>query len=165
MDASNRSRIVTDIMYDDFMQWERPLGVERVPSRLAATRGASPSSQVPEHGHPAARLEPSHEVAKSYGKIPKSQNLLLKNIKIELVSRCSMAIQATRGGAARRAAGAGTGSTSQGLSNCIKSSHRTSVTTLGRLEASTTVLVVSKIFGSLFLPQCAHRLQNRSTLA
>ena len=67
--ASNRSRVVTDIMYDDFMQWERPLGVYQVPSRLAATRDASPSSQIREHGHPGAGLEPSHEVAKSYSKI------------------------------------------------------------------------------------------------
>ena len=34
--ASNRSRVVTDIMYDDFMQLERPLGAEGIPSRLAA---------------------------------------------------------------------------------------------------------------------------------
>ena len=58
--TSNRFRVVTDVVYDDFMQWERPLGVARVPSRLAATRRASPSSRVGEHGHPAARLEPSH---------------------------------------------------------------------------------------------------------
>ena len=77
VDTSNRSRVVTDIMYDDFMQLERPLSVQRVPSRLAATRRASPSSQVREHGHPAARLEPSHQVAKSYGKIPKSQNCVV----------------------------------------------------------------------------------------
>ena len=70
--ASDRSRVGTDVMCDDFMQLERPLGVERVPSRLAATRGASSSSQVREHPHPAAGLEPSHEVVKSYGKIPKS---------------------------------------------------------------------------------------------
>ena len=35
--ASNRPRVLTDVPCDDFMQWERPLGVERVPSRLAAT--------------------------------------------------------------------------------------------------------------------------------
>ena len=34
--TSNRFRVVTDVVYDDFMQWERPLGVTRVPSRLAA---------------------------------------------------------------------------------------------------------------------------------
>ena len=28
VDTSNRSRVVTDIMYDDFMQLERPLGAE-----------------------------------------------------------------------------------------------------------------------------------------
>ena len=44
--ASDRSMVGTDVMCDDFMQLERPMGVERVPSRLAATRGASPSSQV-----------------------------------------------------------------------------------------------------------------------
>ena len=60
MDTSNRFRVVTEVGYDDFMQWERPLGVAQVPSRLAATRRASPSSRVGEHGHPAARLEPSH---------------------------------------------------------------------------------------------------------
>ena len=65
--ASNRSRVVTDAVGDYFMHLWRPLGVARVPSRLAATRGASPSSQVPEHEHPAARPEPSHEVAKSAG--------------------------------------------------------------------------------------------------
>ena len=27
VDTSNRSRVVTDIMYDDFMQLERPVGV------------------------------------------------------------------------------------------------------------------------------------------
>ena len=74
MGTSNRFRVVTEVVYDDFMQLERPLGVERVPSRLVATRGASPSNQVREHGHPGAGLEPSHEVAKSYGKIPKPQN-------------------------------------------------------------------------------------------
>ena len=35
-DTSNRFRVVSDIVYDDFMQWETPLGVEPVPSRLAA---------------------------------------------------------------------------------------------------------------------------------
>ena len=34
--TSNRFRVVTDVAYDDFMQLERPLGVARVPSRLAA---------------------------------------------------------------------------------------------------------------------------------
>ena len=75
VDASNRFRVVSNVVCDDFVQSGKLLGVERVPSRLAATRGASPSSQVREHGHPAAGLEPSHEVAKSYGKILwKSQN-------------------------------------------------------------------------------------------
>ena len=46
LDYSNRSRVVTDVVYDDFMQLERPLGVERVPSRLAATRRASRSSNT-----------------------------------------------------------------------------------------------------------------------
>ena len=27
--TSIRFRVVTDVVYDDFMQWERPLGVER----------------------------------------------------------------------------------------------------------------------------------------
>ena len=36
MGTSNRFRVVTDVVYDDFMQWERPLGVARVPWRLAA---------------------------------------------------------------------------------------------------------------------------------
>ena len=36
--ASNRFRVGTDVIYDDFMQLERPLGVKRAPSRLAATR-------------------------------------------------------------------------------------------------------------------------------
>ena len=44
--ASNRPRVVSNVMCDDFMQWERPLGVARVPSRLAATRGASSSSRT-----------------------------------------------------------------------------------------------------------------------
>ena len=65
--ASNRFRVVTDVVYDDFMQLERPLGVERVPSRLAEL--VAPPA-VREHAHPAAELEPSHEVAKPYGKNP-----------------------------------------------------------------------------------------------
>ena len=32
VDTYNRFRVVTDVAYDDFMQLERPLGVERVPS-------------------------------------------------------------------------------------------------------------------------------------
>ena len=75
--TSNRFRVVTDVVYDDFMQWERPLGVARVPSRLSATRRASSSSQVRD-GHPAARLA-SHEVAKSYGKITQNQDLGVLN--------------------------------------------------------------------------------------
>ena len=48
--CSNRFRVVTDVGYDDFMQWERPLGVARVPSRLAATRRAPRAAGG---GHPA----------------------------------------------------------------------------------------------------------------
>ena len=35
--ASNRPRVLTDVPCDDFMQLEGPLGVARVPSRLAAS--------------------------------------------------------------------------------------------------------------------------------
>ena len=35
VDTSNRSRVVSNVVCDDFMQLERPLGAERVPSRLA----------------------------------------------------------------------------------------------------------------------------------
>ena len=70
--TSNRFRVVTDVAYDDFMHLERPLGVARVPSRLAAPPRASLSSQTP-------RLEPSRQVAKSFGKITKNQDLGVLN--------------------------------------------------------------------------------------
>ena len=41
--ASNRHRVVADVLCGHCMQLERSLGVERVSSRLAATRGASSS--------------------------------------------------------------------------------------------------------------------------
>ena len=41
VDTSNRSRVVSNVVCDDFMQLERPLGAEQLPSRLAAPRGAS----------------------------------------------------------------------------------------------------------------------------
>ena len=46
VDASNRFRVVSNVVCDDFVQSGKLLGVERVPSRLAAPRGASPSSRV-----------------------------------------------------------------------------------------------------------------------
>ena len=52
--ASNRSRVGTGVVGDDFMDWWRPLDAERVPSRLAATRGVSPSSLVHRRAHPAS---------------------------------------------------------------------------------------------------------------
>ena len=77
--TSNRFSVVTDVVYDGFMQWERPLGVERVATRFAATHRASPNSQVRKNGHPTASLGPSHQLAKSYGKITQNQDLGLLN--------------------------------------------------------------------------------------
>ena len=37
VDTSNRFRVVTDIMYDDFVQFEKSLVTERVPSCLATS--------------------------------------------------------------------------------------------------------------------------------
>ena len=65
--TSNRFRVVTDVGYDDFMQWERPMGVARVPSL------AAPLPVIEQRN-----LSPVTQVAKSYAKIPKSENLLLK---------------------------------------------------------------------------------------
>ena len=53
--VSNRFRVVTDVMYDDFMQFGKPLGVKQVPAPLAAPPGASPSFRLRGRGHPAAR--------------------------------------------------------------------------------------------------------------
>ena len=46
VDASNRFKVVSNAVCDDFVQYGKLLGVARVPSRLAAPRGASPSSLV-----------------------------------------------------------------------------------------------------------------------
>ena len=54
VDASNRFRVVSNVVCDDFVQSGKLLGVERVPSRLAAPRGTSPSSLVHRRGHPAS---------------------------------------------------------------------------------------------------------------
>ena len=48
VDTSNRSRVVTDVVGDDFMHPESPLCAEKVPPR-------------PSDGHRAARRELSHE--------------------------------------------------------------------------------------------------------
>ena len=40
VDTSNRFRVVSDVVCDDFMQYENLLDVEQVPSRLAAPCGA-----------------------------------------------------------------------------------------------------------------------------
>ena len=40
-DTSNRSGVVSNVVCDDFMQLERPLGAEQVSACLAAPRGAS----------------------------------------------------------------------------------------------------------------------------
>ena len=114
-----------------------------MPSRLAATRRGSSSSQVGEHEHPAARLEPSHQVAKSYAKIPKSQ---MSGRQMFDPSPDALRGAMTGRGAARRE---GTRATPRGLSHCIKSSYTTSVTTLNRLEVPTIVLTPSKIFDPL----------------
>ena len=68
--ASNRFRVVSNVVCDDFMQFGEPLGDEQVPARLGATRDASPTIRVRQRGHPAASLGPSHEVAKSNSKNP-----------------------------------------------------------------------------------------------
>ena len=39
--TSNRFRVVSNIMCDDFMQFGKPLGPEQVPPRLAAPPGVS----------------------------------------------------------------------------------------------------------------------------
>ena len=57
--ASNRSRIVTDIMYDDFVQFEKSLDVVRHPPRLVAPLGASLTIRVRGHGHLAASRGPA----------------------------------------------------------------------------------------------------------
>ena len=54
VDTSNRCRVVSNVVCDDFMQLERPLGAEQLPSRLAAPCGASPSTRVRGHSHPAS---------------------------------------------------------------------------------------------------------------
>ena len=54
VDASNRFRVVSNVVCDDFMQYENLLDVEQVPSCLAAPCGASPSTRVRGHGHTAA---------------------------------------------------------------------------------------------------------------
>ena len=36
VDTSNRFRVVSDVVCDDFMQFVKPLGAEQLPSRLAA---------------------------------------------------------------------------------------------------------------------------------
>ena len=49
VDTSNRFRVVSNIMCDDFMHLLRPLGAKQVPSRLAApprVPGWSPSSEA-----------------------------------------------------------------------------------------------------------------------
>ena len=55
VDTSNRFRVVGDVVCDDFMQFGRLLGAERVPARLAAPHEASPSFRSRGHGEPAAR--------------------------------------------------------------------------------------------------------------
>ena len=112
--TSNRFRVLTEVAYDDFMQLERPLGVTRVPSRLAAPPRASPSSQT-------ARLEPSHQVPKCFGKSPSrkicsksrsgSPERVVRLADVLTRSRCLM----TGRGAARRES---TRATPRGLSNC-----------------------------------------------
>ena len=52
VDASNRFRVVSNVVCDDFMQFGSPLGAEQVPARLMAPRGASSSIRVRGHGHP-----------------------------------------------------------------------------------------------------------------
>ena len=42
-DTSNRSGVVSNVVCDDFMQLERPLGAEQVSACLAVPRDASPS--------------------------------------------------------------------------------------------------------------------------
>ena len=67
VDTSNRFRVVTDIMYDDFVQFEKFLDVVRQP---LTPRGAAwrlldyPGSWTRSSG---GEPGPSHEVAKSYG--------------------------------------------------------------------------------------------------
>ena len=46
--ASNRFRVVSNVVCDDFMQFGEPLGDEQVAARLGATRAASPTIRAPE---------------------------------------------------------------------------------------------------------------------
>ena len=143
LDTSNRFRVVTDVVCDDFMHSLRPLGAERVPSRLAAPPRV-PWKVIEQRGVSSVmRVAPGIQsgtflVVKSKGKI-----LVTKST---LTFFCLGRRDEARRGAARRE---GTRKTPRGLSHCIKSSYTTSVTTLKRLEVSTIVLVVSKFFGSL----------------
>ena len=59
VDTSNRFRVVTDIMYDDFVQFEKSLDVVRHPPRLVAPLGASLTIRVRGHGHLAASRGPA----------------------------------------------------------------------------------------------------------
>ena len=57
--VSNRFRVVTDVMYDDFMQFQKSLDVVRHPPRLVAPLGASLTIRVRGHGHLAASRGPA----------------------------------------------------------------------------------------------------------
>ena len=97
--------------------------------------------------------------------VTKSQNPMAKPSSHELTPRCSTTIRGTWGGTARCER---TCLAPRGLHKCIKSSPTTSVTTLERLEAPTTVLASSKFFGALSLRHCQNQYvqdQNRSSLS
>ena len=64
VDTSNRFRAVSDVVCDDFMQFERHTDVKQVPSRLAAP---SQVPLMPAHGHPAAKPDraPAYGIGRS----------------------------------------------------------------------------------------------------
>ena len=59
VDTSNRFRVVSDVVCDDFMQFVKPLDAEQLPSRLAA-----PPRRLPElrEARGATRREPRGEL-------------------------------------------------------------------------------------------------------
>ena len=136
MGTSNRFRVVTDVGYDDFMQWERPLAgwVSRESPRPLRRLAAPPrAAELANTGIQQRDLSPVTQVAKSYAKIPKSQ---MSGRQMFDPSPDALRGSMTGRGAARRD-GEGSRATPRGLSHCIKSSYTTSVTTLKRLEMAT----------------------------
>ena len=148
VDTSNRFRVVSDVVCDDFMQFVKPLDAEQLPSRLAP-RGAS---GLPKLGNTRS--------AQPGAKTMKTMNCHeARRLSEQTWYRASRSSGRRRGGAARRE---GSCSASRGFTNCIKSSHTTSLTTLKRLEVSKTVLVPTNNFWYDLSPQSGFVLQNRT---